>query len=181
MGKLMSDLRNWIEKISAKIPGYSGYIDKENRRDADKRNRENLANRIRAIKAPLTEVMKDLTNSGRLFEVTPVDSALKKLDKIENRVRFATYGYAGFFDAVKIEEAQLDAIYRFDLSLVEQVEKIEAQLADLKAQAGTADGLKTSAAKLTASIDTFDRSFDDRYKAINDFNEDQPQGRPLFS
>lgn len=177
----MSDLRDWIDKISAKIPGYSGYIDRENRRDADKRHRESLANDIRAIKAPLNDVMKDLTNGGRLFEVTPVDTAIKKLDKIENRVRFATYGYAGFFDAVKIEQAQLDAIYRFDLSLVEQVEKMEADLAELRAQAGTAEGLKTSAAKLIASIDAFDRSFDDRYKAINNFNEDQPQGRPLFT
>lgn len=177
----MSDLRNWLEKISAKIPGYGGYIDKENRRDADKRHRETVANRLRAIKAPLTDVMKDLTNGGRLFEVSPIDSALKKLDKIENRVRFATYGYAGFFDAVKIEEAQLEAIYRFDLSLVEQAEAIEAEVANLKAQAGTADGLKTAAAKVTAAIDAFDRSFDDRYKAINNFNEDHPQGRPLFS
>lgn len=177
----MSDLRNWIEKISAKIPGYSGYIDRENRRDTDKRHREGLANEIRALKAPLNDVMKELTNGGRLFEVTPIDTALKKLDKIENRVRFATYGYAGFFDAVKIEQAQLDAIYRFDLSLVEQVEKLEADVAALKAQAGTAAGLKSAAATLTASLDAFDRSFDDRYKAINSFNEDLPQGKPLFS
>jgi hypothetical protein len=177
----MSDLRNWIEKISGKIPGYSGYIDKEGRRDADKRHRENLANRLRAIKAPVTEFMKELTNTGRLFEVTPVDSALKKLDKIENRVRSATYGYGGFFDAVKIEEAQLDAIYHFDLSLVEQVEKIETQVAELKAQGETAGGLKTAAAQLNSAIDAFDRSFDDRYKAINDFNQEQPIGKPLFS
>jgi hypothetical protein len=177
----MSDLRNWIEKISAKIPGYSGYIDRENRRDTDKRHREGLANEIRAMKAPLNDVMKELTNGGRLFEVTPIDTAIKKLDKIENRVRFATYGYAGFFDAVKIEQAQLDAIYRFDLSLVEQVENLEAEVAALKSQAGTAEGLKGAAAKLTASLDAFDRAFDDRYKAINSFNEDLPQGKPLFS
>jgi hypothetical protein len=178
----MSDLRNWLEKISSKIPGYSGYIDKEGRRDADKRNRENLANRLRAIKSPLTDLMKELTNGGRLFEVTPIDSALKKLDKIENRVRFASYGYAGFFDAVKIEEAQLDAIYRFDLSLVEHAEKIETELANLQSQAGTAEGLKAAAAKVVAEIDAFDRAFDGRYKAINDFqNSDQPQGKPLFS
>ena len=177
----MSDFRNWIEKISTKIPGYSGYVDKEGRRDADKRHRENLANRLRAIKAPLTEFMKELTNSGRLFEINPVDSALKKLDKVENRVRGATYGYGGFFDAVKIEEAQLDAIYRFDLSLAEQVEKLEAAVAALRAQGGTPDGLKTAAAQLNSALDAFDRSFDDRYKAITDFQAEQPQGRPLFS
>jgi hypothetical protein len=64
--------------------------------------------------------------------------------------------------------------------LAEQVEKIEAAVAELKAKGGTADGLKAAAAGLNGAIDAFDRSFDDRYKAINDFNSDQPVGKPLF-
>ncbi len=176
-------LREWIDKISSKIPGYSGYHDKEHRRDVDKMHRENLANRLRSIKSPVMEVMKDLTSSGRLFETGPVDTVLKKLDKIENRVRFASYGYAGFFDAVRIEEAQLDMIYRFDLALVEKAEAIEAAADQLKQQAGTADGLKAASASLTNTIEGFDRAFDDRYQAINEFGQgsDLPQGKPLFS
>lgn len=180
----MSTLRDWIDKISSKIPGYSGYVDRESRRDMDKLHRESLANRLRSAKAPLTDVLKDLSDGGRLFEVGPVDTALKRLDKVENRIRFATYGYAGFFDAVRIEQAQLDQIYRFDLALVEQVEKLESEVNELKAGAGTPDGLKASAAKVTASIDALDRSFDDRYKAINEFGgaqPGQPPGRPLFN
>ena len=180
----MSTIRDWIDKLSSKIPGYSGYTDREQRRDMDKLHRESLANRLRAIKAPLTDVMKDLSNNGRLLEVTPVDTAIKKLDKIENRIRFASYGYAGFFDAVRIEQPQLDMIYRFVLSLVEQVEKLEAEVGELAAGAGTAAGLKDGAAKVTATIDALDRSFDERYRAINEFGNSQPgqaPGRPLFS
>ena len=175
-------LREWIDKISSKIPGYSGYHDKEHRRDVDKMHRESLANRLRSIKSPVMDVMKELSSTGRLFETGPVDTALKKLDKIENRVRFASYGYAGFFDAQHIEEAQLDMIYRFDLALVEKVEAIEAAAEQLKQQAASADGLKTASAALTSTIDAFDRAFDDRYKAINEFGQggDQPQGKPLF-
>jgi hypothetical protein len=175
-------LRDWIDKISSKIPGYSGYHDKEHRRDMDKMHRESLANRLRSIKSPVMDVMKDLTSTGRLFETSPVDTVLKKLDKIENRVRFASYGYAGFFDAVRIEETQLDMIYRFDLALVEKVEAIEAAAENLKQQAGTADGLKVANANLITTIDAFDRAFDDRYKAINEFSQgnDVPQGKPLF-
>ena len=180
----MSTVRDWIDKLSSKIPGYSGYVDREHRRDMDKLHRESLANRLRSVKAPLTDVMKDLSDSGRLFEVTPVDTALKKLDKIENRIRFASYGYAGFFDAVKIEQPQLDRIYHFDLALVEQVEKLEAEAGELKANSGTAESLKSGAAKVTATIDALDRSFNDRYQAINEFGTSQPggaPGRPLFS
>ncbi len=173
--------RNWLERLSSKIPGYSGYVDRERRRDIDKLHREHLADRLRALKSPLTDVIRELTGSGRLFEVGPVDAAIKRLDHLENRVRFASYGYAGFFDVVKIEQQQLDSIYQFDLALVDHVDKIEAKLAELKTHAGTPDGLKTASAEVTGEIEQTDRVFDERYKAINNFAEGQPPGQPLFS
>jgi hypothetical protein len=181
MSSNTSDTRNWIERLSSKIPGYSGYVDRERRRDIDKLHREHLSDRLRRQKPPLTDVVRELTNTGRLFEVGPVDAAIKKLDHLENRVRFASYGYAGFFDVVKIEQAQLDSIYRFDLALIEHVDKIEAEISELKAQAATSEALKTACAKVTAEIDHAGRVFDDRYKAINGYSEGQPPGQPLFS
>jgi hypothetical protein len=175
-----SDKRNWLDRLTSKIPGYSGYVDRERRRDIDKLHREHLADRLRQLKTPLTEFMKELSSTGRLFEVSPVDSAIKKLDHLENRVRFASYGYSGFFDVVKIEQAELDSIYRFDLALVERVDKIESEVNELKTQSATAAGLKTAAAELAAAIDEAGRAFDDRYKAINNFGQEQPPGQPLF-
>jgi hypothetical protein len=173
--------RNWIERLSSKIPGYSGYIDRERRRDIDKLHRDHLANRLRGLKTPLTDLMRDLTNNGRLFEVGSVDSTIKKLDHLENRIRFASYGYAGFFDVVKIEQPQLDAIYQFDLALVELVDNIESRIAGLKGEKTTSDSLKAACAELGDIIDKTDRAFDERYKAINEFSEGQPPGKPLFS
>lgn len=181
MSSNTTDARNWIERLSSKIPGYSGYVDRERRRDIDKLHREHLADRLRGLKPPLTDLIRDLTTGGRLFEVGPVDSAIKKLDHLENRVRFASYGYAGFFDAVKIEQSQLDSIYRFDLALVEHVDKIEARLSELKTKAATSDGLKTGCAEVTGELDQTSRLFDERYKAINDFAEGKSPGKPLFS
>ena len=177
----MSDQRNWLEKLSDKIPGYAGYVARERRRDVDKLHREHLAERLRLAKQPLNDLMRDLSSSGRLFEVGPVDRVLKKLDQIENRVRFASYGYAGFFDAVKIEEPQLERIYRFDLSLVEKVEEFERQARELSSKGSTADGLKAAAADLERAADDLNRTFDERYRAIETFGPDNTQGRPMFS
>lgn len=174
-------LRGWIDRLSEKIPGYSGYVDRERRRDVDKLHREHLADRIRTLKAPLTDLMRDMTSTGRLLEVGPIDLALKKLDRLENRIRFASYGYSGFFDATKIEQAELDSIYQFDLAMVEHVDKLDGKLNDLKAKASTAEGLKVGSAELVNEIDSTDKAFDERYKAINNFNPQQPPGRPLFS
>jgi hypothetical protein len=181
MSSNQSGLRGWIDRLSEKIPGYSGYVDRERRRDVDKLHREHLADRIRAFKAPLTDLMRDMTSTGRLLEVGSIDLALKKLDRLENRIRFASYGYSGFFDATNIEQAELDSIYQFDLAMVEHVDKLESKLNDLKAKASTAEGLKVGSAELVNEIDSTDRAFDERYKAINNFNPQQPPGRPLFS
>ncbi len=177
----MSDQRNWLERLGDKIPGYGGYVAKERRRDADKRHREHLAERLRAAKRPLTDAMRELSSTGRLFEVGPVDRVMKKLDQIENRVRFASYGYAGFFDAVKIEEPQLERIYRFDLSLVEKVEEFERRAGELSAKSATADGLKQAAAEVERAADDLNQTFDQRYRAIETFGPDDAQGQPMFS
>ena len=181
MSSNAGDQRNWIERLTEKIPGYTGYMDRERRRDIDKLHRERLADRLRSLKSPLTDLIRELTSTGRLMEVGPVDSASKKVDRLENRVRYASYGYSGFFDVVKIEQTQLDSIYKFDLSLVEQVDKLDAKLVDLKSKAGTAEGLKYAVAELGAMVDEADRAFDGRYNAINNFGEGQPPGKPLFS
>lgn len=180
MSSNTTDQRGWLERLSSKIPGYSGYVDRERRRDIDKIHREHLADRLRNLKSPLNDLMRELTNGGRLFEVGAVDAAIKKLDHLENRVRFASYGYSGFFDVVKIQQPQLDLIYQFDLALVEHADNIEAKLSDLKNNAGSADGLKNGCANLVSEIDQTDRVFDERYKAINNFQEGQAPGKPLF-
>ena len=54
-----NDQRNWFERLSGKIPGYGGYVDKERRRDTDKMHREHLADRVRALKGPLNDVMRE--------------------------------------------------------------------------------------------------------------------------
>jgi hypothetical protein len=177
---MAEDQRNWLERLGDQIPGYGGYAQRERRRDMDKLHREHLADRLRAAKGPLTDLIRELSSTGRLMEVGPIDRLLKKLDQIENRVRFASYGYSGFFDAVKINEPQLEAIYRFDQALVERTDGLERGARELKAKAGAAAELKAAAAEVESAADEFNRTFDERYRAINDFGQGGTPGQPMF-
>ncbi len=185
----MTDQRNWLERLGEKIPGYGGYVQKERRRDIDKLHREHLADRLRSIKQHLNDAVRELSDTGRLMEVGPVDRAAKKLDHAENRVRFASYGYSGFFDVVKVEELQLDRLYQFDLALVQKVEQLEHLARELKSKMTTGPELKQSAAQLEGALDEFNRTFDERSRSINDFgsgggggatSSDPSPGGPLF-
>jgi len=45
-------------------------------------------------------------------------------DRVVAKLRTASYGYSGFFDAVKIREAELDRMLEFDWGLVEAVDRV---------------------------------------------------------
>ncbi len=158
--------RNFLERVAAKIPGYKGYLEKESRRDVDKLHREHLATLLFQLKAPINTVVRELADNRRLFEVGPIEKALQKLDKVENRIRYASYGYAGFFDAVKIREDQLDQLYHFDLSLVDQVENIKMHVQQVLAQVADAKTLKQAVQQLASALDDLDAKFNQRYQAI---------------
>ena len=171
--------KSWLQRMAEKIPGVAGYQAKETRRDVDKLFRETLADRLRRVKDPLAAAMRDLTDGGRLLEITPIVRISKKVDTVENRIRFATYGYTGFFDAVQIKEQQLDAIYQFDLRLDEKVDAIEAQAAALGGASPTE--LKAAAAALEHAVDDLGTTFDTRQQSIGNLGEATAPGRPLFT
>ncbi|MGB8508053.1 MAG: hypothetical protein WCD76_06600 [Pyrinomonadaceae bacterium] len=174
----MSDLRNWLEQLGDKIPGYSGYSARERRRDADKEQRERLADRLRAAKEPLNEAVRRLSSSGRLMSVGPADRLLKKIDGAENRVRFASYGYAGFFDAARIDEPQLDALYQFDHALIEAVEEIARLAGEYRDKIADESYLPTA---LEGAVDKFNHTFDERHRAVENFRpQGDAPGQPMF-
>lgn len=173
--------KNWLQRLAEKIPGLAGYHAKENRRDVDKLFRDALADRIRRIKESVANVTRDLVDGGRLLEVAPLERISKKIDTLENRIRFASYGYSGFFDVTQIKEQQLDQLYQFDLGLVEKVEAIETQATALRASSGTPTELKAGLASLEQAVDDLSNTFDTRHQAINGYGAAGAPGRPLFT
>ena len=158
--------RNWLERIASHIPGYSGYVEKENRRDVDKLHREHVATMLFQLKGPINNVVRELSDNRRLFETGPIERVSQKLDKVENRIRYASYGYSGFFDVVKVQEAQLDQLYQFDLALLNNVENIKSKVQQLTAQVSDSKALKNAAQELEKAIDELDTKFNQRFQAI---------------
>ncbi|MBI2263730.1 MAG: hypothetical protein HYU64_00930 [Armatimonadetes bacterium] len=139
-----------LEELVRKIPGFSGYKDRELRRNADKIQRTYLADELNRLRVRLKDVGKQWVKLKKLSLVTDLDGVLKKMEKMEDRIRYSDYGYAGFFDSIKVNEAELDQVYEFDASLVSNVSVIEEQIAALSAQTDnpSLSGLEQSVAAL---------------------------------
>lgn len=155
-----------LESLVAKIPGYSGYKAKETRREADKLLREQLARSFDEQRRHLLELQKQLANSGQIALLDDMDSAAVKLQTLIDRIRTATYGYAGFFDAVKVKEDQLDALYEFDNALVEQVGNVEAAVGRVESALTAQEGVAEAIADLTRVIRDINDLFSRRQDAI---------------
>src|SRR5512135_459240 len=97
-----------LEDLAKRVPGYAGYKAKEQRREADKLLRLHVAHKYEDQLKRLNELQLTLTSRGQLVPLMTLERAGIKLQLLIDRLRNASYGYAGLFDAVKIDEAALD-------------------------------------------------------------------------
>jgi len=155
--------RNLLERITSKIPGFSGYLEREMRREVDKMQRDYLAGQVDRARQALRARVRDWSRSGNLANLDLASSADKLLDRFANRIRHADYGYTGFFDAVKIWEEELDRLYEFDLALAEGVEELASRIESLP-RAAAEDDVRA----LLEAVEEADRGFDERATVFED-------------
>ncbi len=121
--------RSWLERLVDKIPGFRGFQDRELRRDVDKMQREHLAKELEQLKAASRGKAQAYTDAGQIGVLHLFDRIDRRLDGLSQAIRFADYGQSGFFDVVKINEPELESLYQFDLSVVEDVGRLAGDLA----------------------------------------------------
>jgi len=156
--------QNKVEELVSHIPGYKGYKSKEHRREADKLLRSEVARRYEEQLKRLGEVQYALSEKGELALLASVERGASKLQLLIDRLRTAAYGYAGVFDALKVDEDILDRLYDFDYAMLDGVEDIAAPI-DALAQAveedeGISDQAEELLDQLTALNNTFTRRQD---------------------
>ena len=126
-----------FRKLASYIPGFGGYIERENRRDADNVLRATVARRFEEQWKRTSQLQSDLVSNGMIAYVDDMEKAAIKLRTFIDKLSTAPRGYSGLFDAVKINEKELTAIYQFDAAffdLADQIghgiDNVEASLSD---------------------------------------------------
>lgn len=126
-----------FKALASHIPGFSGYVNRQNRRDADKLLRDIVARRFEEQWKRASQLQNDMVSTGMIEYVDDMEKASIQLRTFIDKIITAPRGYSGLFDAVKINEPELQAIYQFDAAffdLAEQVgrglDNVEASLAD---------------------------------------------------
>lgn len=121
--------RNWLERLGEKVPGFRGFQDRELRRDVDRMQREHLARELGRLKQAVRGKARVYTDAGKIGSLHLFDRLDRQLDGLAQAIRFADYGQSGFFDVVKFGEEELERLYRFDLSIVDDLAGLGGEVA----------------------------------------------------
>ncbi len=160
---IVSGDRDPLKKLIGKIPGFKGYVERGDRRMSDKILRETVAKEYEAQYQRISSLQRDLISTGGLAYIDDLENAAIKVRQFIDRIKTASYGYAGIFDAIKIREEELANIYQYDLTLLEHADVIGSAIDNVSASIGT-DGLPASLRHLTAvsqeAIDAFNKRSD---------------------
>lgn len=155
-----------LEKLVKKIPGYKGYKDKELRREADKLLRMEVADKFDDQRKRLAELQVELISQAQIEFVDDLERAVMKLQLLIDRIRTATYGYAGLFDAVKVKEEQLDALYEFDNQMLGFVDEAAADVDRVTSAITAKEGIGDAIRELVDTMTQANTTFGHRDEAI---------------
>jgi len=156
------------ERILAELPGFRGYKEKEIRRETDKLVRNHLYRKLMEARKDLKEVFQQLSER-RLHEVlTEMDRLVMKFDRVAEKINHASYGYAGFFNVLKVQEGKLDKMIAFDSGLIDHVKEALDEATAFKGEVMKHEFEKVRAhiQKLSDSLETLEETFDEREEII---------------
>ncbi|MFZ3150670.1 MAG: hypothetical protein WA116_03200 [Anaerolineaceae bacterium] len=152
--------QDWFTKIIAKIPGFKGYIERGERRMSDKLLREKVSDEFEIQYQRISSIQRDLISQGGLIYIDDLEASAIKLRQFIDRVRTASYGYAGLFDAIKIKEEDLAQVYQYDAELLALSEGVSRAVDNVEVSIGS-DGLPAAIKNLTTtaqnSLDMFNK------------------------
>jgi hypothetical protein len=129
-----------FKKIGSKIPGFKGYVERQNRRDSDKLIRDTIYRRFREFEGRVSDLQVEFVNQGEIKYTDDLEKAALRLRTFADRVRTAPRGYSSLFEAVKINEDELAKLYEYDATLLDKSEEIGRAIDNVQASIGT-DGL----------------------------------------
>jgi len=150
-----------FKKLLGFIPGFSGYVERQNRRDADKILRETVARRFEELWSRASNLQVELVNGGMFTYVDDMEKTALALRTFIDKISTAARGYSGLFDAVKINEKELEAIYQFDNAFFDLAEQVKSGLDNLEASLGDEAALPAAIRNVNSltrlAVETFER------------------------
>lgn len=151
-----------LERLARLVPGVGRYQDREGLRDTDKRLRTYLAELLGNVGRELEPAQRRLVRDRQLDHLPTLERLGRQIATLADRVRFASYGFAGVFALHKIRERELAQLHDCDARLMEEVPRLQSVMQAVAGAAGHEDGFAGAAEAAEDALRRFERSLDER-------------------
>jgi len=162
--------RGVLKRLQLLVPGFRGYRQAEDLREADSMLRLQVADKIKNARATIENSRSALSNAGQFKILNDFAPLIADLQRLEGSIRHAEQGYTGFSPAVRINPQNLDRLYEYDYGFVQagdQLAQTIAPLPTLAASAATnAGAVATLIATARGQVNQLDQAFKARIQAI---------------
>ena len=162
----VTEEKDLLGKLQNKVADFLGYYDRERRRDADKLLRDTVADRYEVQWDRISAIQARMVSAKMLEYVDDVEAAAIKLRTFVDKVRGAPRGYAGFFDAVRINQDELDSLYEYDLELLDYADRVAEAVDGLEAALDNPDEIPAAIENLVSVSTRAARAYDRRTEVV---------------
>ncbi|NUQ85768.1 MAG: hypothetical protein HUU11_13730 [Anaerolineales bacterium] len=162
----VTTMQDPFKKLASYIPGFGGYVERQNRRDADKILRDTVARRFEEQWRRASQIQTDMVSNGMIAFVDDMEKAAIQLRTFIDRISAAPRGYSGLFDAVKINEKELEAIYQFDAAFFDLAEQIARANDNVEASMGDETALPAAIRNLVTLARLANETYNKRAEAV---------------
>jgi hypothetical protein len=162
----VTSMQDPFKKLGSYIPGFGGYVERQSRRDADKLLRDTVARRFEEQWRRTSQMQEDMVSNGMIAYVDDMEKAAIQLRTFIDKISTAPRGYSGLFDAVKINEKELESIYQFDAAFFDLADQIARANDNVEASMGDENAPPAAIRNLTMLARLAVETYNKRSEAV---------------
>ncbi|HOT46664.1 MAG TPA: hypothetical protein PLM53_02340 [Spirochaetota bacterium] len=161
--KKIQENRDLIDRITVKLPGFKGYVEKAESYAADKIVRDLLADRILGFKNEVNAKMVELEKKQRRDSLGDLDSLSLKMEAMIKKCQHADFGRAAALSSMTISEDDKNRLLEYDWRLISALDGIEKSLGELR---NASDAIGTVISGIGDALRAFEKNFDERKNVL---------------
>ena len=162
----VEDSRGLLKKIQLIVPGFRGYRQLEDLREADELLRRQVVQVLQGTESLVKQARSNMVNNGDYGNLQPVASLLSKMQLLAGEIMHAEQGYSGFSPAVRVKQQTLDSLYDYDYAFIAAANQLKSTADGSGLSSLSGDSLNAELAKLSGMVDNIRNTLSKRMEAV---------------
>ncbi len=171
----MTDIRKRVEEdrgilktIQTFVPGFRGYRLKEDLRDSDRMLRAQLTKLLGRQRRGLEDCRAIVAQNFNPSQLDAIGGLINRFKTVEGLVLHAETGYSGIAADLRVKETELNRLYEYDTSLIDNIGIISKSVDSLKMSLKASDNLQggEDIDQIRNALIEFEDKFDRRMRVI---------------